>query len=301
MRGFRFIPALMLAVVCSCNTHKPLDLPDPDSGEATEFRIHAEISTDKKAECAVLSLCLTEGDKSCSYTGKVYVDGEPMNANGFRINFSDTPIHTVLLPATLLPGEHAVKVEVHAWEHTETVDLTFKEPIRHPELWIQIGHDDKSGCTYLSVDENPYGLKFTVTDHITVNGKCTYSYCDYSGHVDSKTVTKVIEDDMYLPVFEPKAGVQYKLINRKAKEDEMTSFGMDNYRWKQIWVNESEGYWDYVEEYAGRTFFQVTSAVQDIDVRIDGVKGITVKVYCSEKEIRYNGIMMGSGSYSYTI
>lgn len=291
----------MLAVVCSCNTHKPLDLPDPDSGEATEFRIHAEISTDKKAECAVLSLCLTEGDKSCSYTGKVYVDGEPMNANGFRINFSDTPIHTVLLPATLLPGEHAVKVEVHAWEHTETAELSFTEPIRHPEMWIQIGHNDKTGYTYISVDENPYGLKFTVTDHITVNGKCTYSCCADSGRTDTKTVTKTIEDDMYLPEFEPEAGVQYKLINRKAREDEMTSFGMENYRWKQVWRSDSEGYWDWEEEFTGKTFFQITSAVQDIKVSITGVSGITVKVFCSETEVSYNGVRLGSDNYTYTI
>ena len=301
MRHFRFLPAILVAALCSCNTHKPLDLPDPNDGETTEFKIHAEISTDKKAECAVLSLCLTEGDKTCNYTGKVYIDQEPINASGFRINFSDTPIHTVALPTDLLPGEHAVRVEVYAWERTETIDLTFNEPIRHPELWIQIGHDDKSGFTYLSVDENPYGLKFTVTDHIVVNGKCTYSYCVYSGQTESKSETKVIEDSMYLPEFMPEAGVQYKLINRKAKEDEMTSFGIDNYRWKEVWVNESEGYWDWVEEYAGRSFFKVTSTVQDIKVHIEGVRGITVKVYCSEKDVNYNGVRMGEDSYSYMI
>lgn len=301
MIHFRFIPVLLAAAVCSCNTHKPLDLPDPDDGETTEFTVHAEISTDTRAECAVLSLCLTEGDKTCNYTARVYIDGKPTDADGFRINFSDTPIHTVALPADLLPGEHSVRVEIHAWEHTETLDLTFREPMRHPEIRVQVSHDDSTGYTMLSVDGNPYGLKFTVTDHIAVVGTCTYELCAEAGRTETHTDRKTIEDSMYLPEFEPQAGVQYKLVNRKAKEDEMTSFGIDNYHWKQIWVNESEGYWDWVEEYAGRSFFKVTSAVQDIDARIEGVVGITVSVQCSEKEVNWNGVRLGEDIHSYTI
>ena len=301
MKAFRLILSLLPAVLCLGCSHKPLDLPDPDGGEAAVFSIHAEISTDRMAECAVLSLCLTEGDKTCTYTGKIFIDGEPMNAAGIRINFSETPIHTVSLPSSLLPGEHSVRVEINAREHTEILGLSFREPIRHKEIWVRIGHDDKSGCTYLSVDDNPYGLQFTVTDHIVVEGECSYEHCIWPGFTATAVETMTIEDEKYLPAFVPKAGVQYELVNRESKENEMTSFGIDSYGWRQVWNNAGEGYWDWEECYTGRSFYEVTSALQHIDVTIVGVSGITVRVFCTETEVVFNGVLMGTESHSYTI
>ena len=301
----RYLTVIAIAALCACSPHKPLDLPSPDDGDTqTEetdegFSIRAEVYTGSSAGRSVLSISLTSGDGSLPYTGKVLLDGAPLDGGDIAIDFSSSPVRKVDLPVRLLPGTHTVRAEVTCGDRTESAEVSFEEPVRHPVLMVTI--DQQDGYTCVSVADNIYSLELAVTDRLTVRGECTYQYCAEEGHTETTTVQKTLEDNVFLPEFVPEGGTRYRLANRGALEDELTSCSMDNYCWKKSWVMESEGYWEWKKEYLGRTYYRLTSTREEISAAIKAFGDVTVKVHCYVDGVSWNGQPVDKGIYSYQI
>ena len=141
----------------------------PFSVTSEPFSLHAEVSTDQSAGTSTLLLTLAQGVADRDYDGKVSIDGEEIKGLDFKVNFKKTPILKLNLPLAR-PGTHDVDVELTHGDQMRSASFRFTEPLRYPDVDVEIARSPSTGKTRLMVRSNPYSLSLAVRDSLVVRG-----------------------------------------------------------------------------------------------------------------------------------
>ena len=264
------------------------------------FSLHAEVKSDLSAGTSTLLLSLAEGIADKDYTGFVYVDEEVIDKKGFMVNFRTTPILSLVMPL-VRPGSHAIRVEIGDGKGSDSLSFLYDEPLRYPDLQVEISRSPSTGKTRFMVRSNPYGLSVAVRDSLVVRGRCDYHVCSsYEDRVDYKTEYKEICDIAQLDRFVPVTGRWYDLTDSQSKEILMTSQSIPNSTWSAEWSNTGEGGYDYFQVPDGLSYYKVESSTHHMSVDFETLLGVTVRVTNAEKAVIWNRTPIGE-SYSYKL
>lgn len=256
---------------------------------AEPFSLHAEVRSDLSAGTSTLLLSLAEGIADKDYTVTVLVDGKVIDENGFKVNFKETPIYSVVIPL-IRPGSHEITVRLGDGMSQEETTFLFSEPLRYQGIDVEISRSPSTGKTRFMVRSNPYGLSVAVKDSLVVKGRCDYHVCSWiEDKTDYKTEYKEICDIAHLDRFVPVVGRWYDLTDSQGKETLMTSQSIANSTWEARWSNTGEGGWDYYQVPDGLSYFKVESSTHNMIIDFEKLLGVTVNITNSERDVVVNG------------
>ena len=273
----------------------------PFSVTSEPFSLHAEVSTDQSAGTSTLLLTLAQGVADRDYDGKVSIDGEEIKGLDFKVNFKKTPILKLNLPLAR-PGTHDVDVELTHGEQVRSASFRFTEPLRYPDVDVEIARSPSTGKTRLMVRSNPYSLSLAVRDSLVVRGYCKYHRCSYiEDRLDYFTEWKELCDVVTLERSVPKTGFWYDLTATELLETTLTNISIKNTRWDAVWNNAFEGFLEYFVVDDGLSFFEVDSTVHYIKLDFEALLGVKVNVTCTDETVVLNGTPVEGGKHSYTI
>ena len=264
------------------------------------FSLHAEVSSDLSAGTSTLLLSLAEGIPDKEYSGVVYIDDSAIDQKGFTVNFRQTPILSIVMPL-LRPGSHAIRVEIRDELGSDEVSFLYDEPLRYPDLEVEISRSPSTGKTRFMVRSNPYGLSVAVRDSLVVKGRCDYHVCSpYEDRTENRTEYKELCDIAQLDRFVPVIGRWYDLTDTQSKETLMTSQSKANTTWSSSWSNSGEGGYEYYQVADGLSYFKVESSTHHMSVDFETLLGVTVHVANAENTVIWNKVPIGE-SYSYKL
>ena len=273
----------------------------PFSVTSEPFSLHAEVSTDQSAGTSTLLLTLAQGVADRDYDGKVSIDGEEIKGLDFKVNFKKTPILKLNLPLAR-PGTHDVDVELTHGDQVRSASFRFTEPLRYPDVDVEIARSPSTGKTRLMVRSNPYSLSLAVRDSLVVRGYCKYHRCSYiEDRMDYFTEWKELCDVVTLERSVPKTGFWYDLTATELLETTLTNISIKNTRWDAVWNNAFEGFLEYFVVDDGLSFFEVDSTVHYIKLDFEALLGVKVNVTCTDETVVLNGTPVEGGKHSYTI
>ena len=273
----------------------------PFSVTSEPFSLHAEVSTDQSAGTSTLLLTLAQGVADRDYDGKVSIDGEEIKGLDFKVNFKKTPILKLNLPLAR-PGTHDVDVELTHGDQVRSASFRFTEPLRYPDVDVEIARSPSTGKTRLMVRSNPYSLSLAVRDSLVVRGYCKYHRCSYiEDRLDYFTEWKELCDVVTLERSVPKTGFWYDLTATVLLETTLTNISIKNTRWDAVWNNAFEGFMEYFVVDDGLSFFEVDSTVHYIKLDFEALLGVKVNVTCTDETVVLNGTQVEGGKHSYTI
>ena len=273
----------------------------PFSVTSEPFSLHAEVSTDQSAGTSTLLLTLAQGVADRDYDGKVSIDGEEIKGLDFKVNFKKTPILKLNLPLAR-PGTHDVDVELTHGDQVRSASFRFTEPLRYPDVDVEIARSPSTGKTRLMVRSNPYSLSLAVRDSLVVRGYCKYHRCSYiEDRLDYFTEWKELCDVVTLERSVPKTGFWYDLTATVLLETTLTNISIKNTRWDAVWNNAFEGFMEYFVVDDGLSFFEVDSTVHYIKLDFEALLGVKVNVTCTDETVVLNGTPVEGGKHSYTI
>lgn len=253
------------------------------------FAIHAEVKSDLGAGTSTLLLSLAEGVADKEYKGHVFIDEEDIDKRGFTVNFKTTPILSVVIPL-VRPGSHNITVVMEDELSKEEVSFLYEEPLRYPDMQVEISRSPSTGKTRFMVRSNPYGLSVAVKDSLVVKGRCDYHVCSYyEDRVDYKTAYKEVCDIVELDRFVPVVGRWYNLTDTQSKEDIITSQSIANSTWKGEWSNTGEGGFEYSQVPDGYSYYKIESSTHNMTIDFETLLGVTVHVTNSERDVVING------------
>ena len=273
----------------------------PFSVTSEPFSLHAEVSTDQSAGTSTLLLTLAQGVADRDYDGTVSIDGEEIKGLDFKVNFKKTPILKLNLPLAR-PGTHDVDVELTHGDQVRSASFRFTEPLRYPDVDVEIARSPSTGKTRLMVRSNPYSLSLAVRDSLVVRGYCKYHRCSYiEDRLDYFTEWKELCDVVTLERSVPKTGFWYDLTATVLLETTLTNISIKNTRWDAVWNNAFEGFLEYFVVDDGMSFFEVDSTVHHIKLDFEALLGVKVNVTCTDETVILNGTKVEGGKHSYTI
>lgn len=273
----------------------------PFSVTSEPFSLHAEVSTDQSAGTSTLLLTLAQGVADRDYDGKVSIDGEEIKGLDFKVNFKKTPILKLNLPL-VRPGTHDVTVDLSHGDMRRSAAFKFTEPLRYPDVDVEIARSPSTGKTRLMVRSNPYSLSLAVRDSLVVRGYCKYHRCSYiEDRLDYFTEWKELCDVVTLERSVPKTGFWYDLTATELLETTLTNISIKNTRWDAVWNNAFEGFLEYFVVDDGLSFFEVDSTVHYIKLDFEALLGVKVNVTCTDETVVLNGTKVEGGKHSYTI
>ena len=273
----------------------------PFSVTSEPFSLHAEVSTDQSAGTSTLLLTLAQGVADRDYDGKVSIDGEEIKGLDFKVNFKKTPILKLNLPLAR-PGTHDVDVELTHGDQVRSASFRFTEPLRYPDVDVEIARSPSTGKTRLMVRSNPYSLSLAVRDSLVVRGYCKYHRCsNIEDRLDYFTEWKELCDVVTLERSVPKTGFWYDLTATELLETTLTNISIKNTRWDAVWNNAFEGFLEYFVVDDGMSFFEVDSTVHHIKLDFEALLGVRVNVTCTDETVVLNGTQVEGGKHSYTI
>ena len=265
------------------------------------FSLHAEVSTDQSAGTSTMLLTLAQGVADRDYDGTVSIDGESVKGLDFKVNFKKTPILKLNLPL-VRPGTHDVDVELTHGDQVRSASFRFSEPLRYPDVDVEIARSPSTGKTRLMVRSNPYSLSLAVRDSLVVRGYCKYHRCSYiEDRLDYFTEWKELCDVVTLERSVPKTGFWYDLTATDLLETTLTNISIKNTRWDAVWNNAFEGFMEYFVVDDGLSFFEVDSTVHYIKLDFEALLGVKVNVTCTDETVVLNGTPVEGGKHSYTI
>lgn len=265
------------------------------------FSLHAEVSTGQSAGTSTLFLTLAEGVADRDYEGTVSLDGERVKGLDFKVNFKNTPILKLNLPM-VRPGTHEVCVDLVHGDMQRSAAFKFTEPLRYPDLDVEISRSPSTGKTRIMVRSNPYSLSVAVRDSLVVRGRCDYHRAGYrEGDLDRLTEWKELCDVVTLERSVPKTGFWYDLTATELLETTLTNISIKNTRWEEVWNNSFEGFMEYFVVDDGLSFFEVDSTVHHIKLDFEALLGVRVNVTCTDETVVLNGTPVEGGKHSYTI
>ena len=272
----------------------------PFSISSEPFSLHAEVKSDVSAGTSTLLLSLAEGITDKDYSGFVYVDDEIVDKNGFSVNFKKTPILSIVMPL-VRPGSHAIRVEIGDGKGSDSLSFLYDEPLRYPEIQVEISRSPSTGKTRFMVRSNPYSLSVAVRDSLVVKGRCDYHVCSsYEDRTENKTAYKEMCDISQYDRFVPVVGRWYDLTDTKTKEDIITSQFIANSTWSGYWSNTGEGGYEYVQVPDGNSFYKIVSSTHHMSMDFETLLGATVYITNSERDVIINGTPI-SVKYSYPL
>ena len=273
----------------------------PFSVTSEPFSLHAEVSTDQSAGTSTMLLTLAQGVADRDYDGTVSIDGERVKGLDFKVNFKQTPILKLNLPLAR-PGTHDVDVELTHGDQVRSASFRFTEPLRYPDVDVEIARSPSTGKTRLMVRSNPYSLSLAVRDSLVVRGYCKYHRCSYiEDRLDYFTEWKELCDVVTLERSVPKTGFWYDLTATVLLETTLTNISIKNTRWDAVWNNAFEGFMEYFVVDDGLSFFEVDSTVHYIKLDFEALLGVKVNVTCTDETVVLNGTPVEGGKHSYTI
>lgn len=263
------------------------------------FAVHAEVNTESVSR-STLMVSLVQGRPTEAYSVSAKIKGTTI-AEMDGIDFRKTPIASLPLPVQR-PGSYDLDVIASDGRTSVSSKVSYKEPLRHPELNMEIARSLSTGKTRFRVTSNPYGLSVAVYDSLVVKGRCDYHVCSvYEDRVDYKTAYKEACDIAELTRFVPVIGTWYNLTDTQTKEDIITSQFMSNSKWSGSWSNTGEGGFEYTQVDDGVSFFKIVSSTHHMKLAFEVIDGITVNVSNSERDVVLNGTVIPSGRYSYKL
>lgn len=273
------------------------ELEVPYTVHAIPFSIHSEISTEGTETRMMLSL--RSGDPSTTYDVGILYDGQTVNGfDKVKVNFSSTPIKTLILPL-LRPGRHNVSIEVTDGHTTETANMNYSEPVRYPHIDITLRHNSSNGRHEAVIGDNPYGIELTLKTMLTLTGTSTYcvsTYEYYYSDITYKTKTKLLSDSSISS--RPHDGITISLIDRDALAAKMTSsYEMSNVM--EYCCNPGDGensdqiWWQSFKQ--ERAYYVITKEDLKIDISGEKVPGVILRVTNSIGKMSLNGKVSSSG------
>ena len=265
------------------------------------FALHAEVSAEQSAGTSTLLLSLKEGVMDRDYSGTVSIDGEMQKGMEFNVNFSKTPILSMAMPL-IRPGTHEVEVDLRYGDRTRSCTFSFSEPLRHPDLDVEVARSPSTGKTRIMFRSNPYSLSVAVRDSLAVRGRCDYHRANNrEGYIDKFTEWKDMCDVVELSRFVPETGRWYDLTATALLETTMTNCTIKNTKWVSEWIDAMDGIEQWWEVDDGYTNFVVVSSTHYLTVDFESLLGVRVNVTCPTETVVWNGEEIKEGSYSYTI
>ena len=242
------------------------------------FSLHAEVSTDQSAGTSTMLLTLAQGVADRDYDGTVSIDGERVKGLDFKVNFKQTPILKLNLPL-VRPGTHDVDVELTHGDQVRSASFRFYEPLRYPDVDVEIARSPSTGKTRLMVRSNPYSLSLAVRDSLVVRGNCKYHRCsNVEGRLDYFTEWKELCDVVTLERSVPKTGFWYDLTATELLETTLSNITIKNTTWKSEWLDIMDGveqWWEVDDGYAN---YVVDSSVHHITLDFEALLGVRVNV-----------------------
>ena len=265
------------------------------------FSLHAEVSTDQSAGTSTMLLTLAQGVADRDYDGTVSIDGERVKGLDFKVNFKKTPILKLNLPL-VRPGTHDVDVELTHGDQVRSSSFRFSEPLRYPDVDVEIARSPSTGKTRLMVRSNPYSLSLAVRDSLVVRGNCKYHRCsNVEGRLDYFTEWKELCDVVTLERSVPKTGFWYDLTATELLETTLSNITIKNTTWESEWLDIMDGveqWWEVDDGYAN---YVVDSSVHHITLDFEALLGVRVNVTCTDETVVLNGTKVEGGKHSYTI
>ena len=265
------------------------------------FSLHAEVATDQSASTSTLLLSLSEGVMDRDYEGTVTLDGERVKGLDFKVNFKKTPILKLNLPL-VRPGTHDVTVDLNHGDMQRSAAFKFTEPLRYPDVDVEIARSPSTGKTRLMVRSNPYSLSLAVRDSLVVRGNCKYHRCsNVEGRLDYFTEWKELCDVVTLERSVPKTGFWYDLTATELLETTLSNITIKNTTWESEWLDIMDGveqWWEVDDGYAN---YVVDSSVHHITLDFEALLGVRVNVTCTDETVVLNGTQVEGGKHSYTI
>lgn len=265
------------------------------------FSLHAEVSTDQSAGTSTMLLTLAQGVADRDYDGTVSIDGERVKGLDFKVNFKKTPILKLNLPL-VRPGTHDVDVELTHGDQVRSASFRFTEPLRYPDVDVEIARSPSTGKTRLMVRSNPYSLSLAVRDSLVVRGNCKYHRCsNVEGRLDYFTEWKELCDVVTLERSVPKTGFWYDLTATELLETTLSNITIKNTTWESEWLDIMDGveqWWEVDDGYAN---YVVDSSVHHITLDFEALLGVRVNVTCTDETVVLNGTKVEGGKHSYTI
>ena len=273
----------------------------PFSVTSEPFSLHAEVSTDQSAGTSTLLLTLAQGVADRDYDGTVSIDGEEIKGLDFKVNFKKTPILKLNLPL-VRPGTHDVTVKLTHGDQVRSASFRFTEPLRYPDVDVEIARSPSTGKTRLMVRSNPYSLSLAVRDSLVVRGNCKYHRCsNVEGRLDYFTEWKELCDVVTLERSVPKTGFWYDLTATELLETTLSNITIKNTTWKSEWLDIMDGveqWWEVDDGYAN---YVVDSSVHHVTLDFEALLGVRVNVTCTDETVVLNGTKVEGGKHSYTI
>lgn len=265
------------------------------------FSLHAEVSTDQSAGTSTMLLTLAQGVADRDYDGTVSIDGERVKGLDFKVNFKKTPILKLNLPL-VRPGTHDVTVKLTHGDQVRSASFRFTEPLRYPDVDVEIARSPSTGKTRLMVRSNPYSLSLAVRDSLVVRGNCKYHRCsNVEGRLDYFTEWKELCDVVTIERSVPKTGFWYDLTATELLETTLSNITIKNTTWESEWLDIMDGveqWWEVDDGYAN---YVVDSSVHHITLDFEALLGVRVNVTCTDETVVLNGTKVEGGKHSYTI
>lgn len=270
----------------------------PYEVKAIPFSIHSEI--DPSGSATKMMLSLGEGDKTTTYDVSILYDGQVIKGyNQVEVNFSSTPIKTLILPL-LRPGKHEVSIEVTNGYTTESEKMNYSEPVRHPYVDITLKHNESNGKHIAVIGDNPYGIELSLKTMLTLTGASTYcisTYEYYESDFIYKTKTKLMSDSSSLS--DDYDDISVTLIDRDALAAKMTSsYEMSNVM--EYCCNPGDGensdqiWWQSFKQ--ERAYYKITKEELKIEISGEKVTGVTLRVKNDIGSMTLNGKSNSSGT-----
>lgn len=276
-------------------------LKHPFRIESEPFSLHAEVKSDLSAGTSTLLLSLAEGIADKEYKCHVFVDYEDIDKRGLTVNFRKTPIFSVAMPL-VRPGSHNITVKMEDELSQQEVSFIYDEPLRYPDIEVEIERSSSTGKTRFMVRSNPYDLSVAVYDSLVVKGRCDYHRAIewWEDRTEEKTDYKEVCDVAEQPRFVPKTGVWYNLTDTGSRETVITSQFQSNTTWSGQWSNTGEGGWDYYVVGDGVSYYTIVSSTHNLKVDFERMIGMKVHVSNRERDVIYNGTPIDK-TYSYQL
>ena len=267
-----------------------------------KYDIHAEVST-IGAKNSTLMMSLADGDTKYIYAVTVSIDDETIVSQ--EIDFAQTPIASIDLPATIRPQEHTLSLSVNDSMTDKEYSVKFTEPVRHPTLDITLAHDDKSGYHVAKVGSNPYSIQVDISADLEIKGKAAYYPSDdedayWWGRPHYKYLTE--QDSASLSEYEGDKTVN--ILDRDGMAEKITSKWVTSYIWGSHSTpggGEDSGYDSTFITGTQPAFYQIYSEVLNIDISAEALPGVTLNISNNIGKMTLNGQASSSETFSITL
>ena len=260
-----------------------------------KYEIHCEVST-VGAECSTLLMSLSEGDPKYVYAVSVKHGESELTTE--KIDFANTPIHSIDLPETIRPGVQSLTLFVSDGMTGKQYDIDFEEPIRHPEIPIILSHDDKSGFHIATIGYNPYGIRLEFSVFLDIRGKSSYYHEEERYWWRNPEYSYILEKDERT-ISENGSDCSINLTDRDGIAKSITSQWETSYIWGS--TSTPGGGEDSGEDYTYITgsmpaFYQIYYETLSIDISSEPLPGISLKVTNNIGNMTINGEASTSGT-----